>query len=74
MQPAPLVKATRAVTDLPLALGFGISTPEQASAVAKMADGVVVGSAFVRMIEKQATDRELEAFTRALRQGMDARG
>jgi tryptophan synthase alpha chain len=71
---APLVKATRAITDLPLALGFGISTPEQAAAVAKMADGVVVGSAFVRMIEKQATDRELEAFTRALRQGMDARG
>jgi tryptophan synthase alpha chain len=68
----PLVTATRAVTELPLALGFGISTPEQASAVAKMADGVVVGSAFVRMIEKRATDAEIEAFTRSLRRGMDS--
>jgi tryptophan synthase alpha chain len=67
-----LVKSARAVTDLPLALGFGISTPEQASAVAKMADGVVVGSAFVRMIEKHSTDAEIEAFARALRQAMDA--
>jgi tryptophan synthase alpha chain len=70
----PLVEAARAVADLPLALGFGISTPEQASAVAKMADGVVVGSAFVRMIEKQAGDGEIEAFARALRQGMNSQG
>ncbi len=68
----PLLAAMRAVTDLPLALGFGISTPEQASVVAKMADGVVVGSAFVRLIEKQASDTEIEAFARSLRQGMDA--
>src|SRR5580658_2038174 len=44
----PLVKAVRGSTNLPLAAGFGISTPEQASAVARIADGVVVGSAFVR--------------------------
>lgn len=69
----PLLHAMRAVTDLPLAMGFGISTPEQAAAVAKMADGVVVGSAFVRMIEKQASDAEIEAFARSLRQGMDQR-
>jgi tryptophan synthase alpha chain len=68
---SPLLAATRAVTDLPLALGFGISTPEQASAVAKMADGVVVGSAFVRMIERNAGDAEIEAFARSLREGMD---
>lgn len=70
---APLLTAMRAATKLPLALGFGISTPEQASAVAKMADGVVVGSAFVRMIEKNASDAEIEAFTRSLRQGMDGK-
>jgi len=70
----PLVEAMRGVTDLPLALGFGISTPEQASAVAKMADGVVVGSALVRMLEKQSSDAEIEAFTHALRQAMDAKG
>lgn len=67
----PLVKAARAVTSLPLAAGFGISTPEQARAVAKMADGVVVGSAFVRLIEQNAADSEIEAFARQLRQGMD---
>ena len=38
----------RAVTSLPLCVGFGISTPEQARAVAALADGVVVGSAIVR--------------------------
>jgi len=67
----PLIRSMRAVTDLPLALGFGISSPEQASAVAKMADGVVVGSAFVRMIEKGSGDAAIEAFARSLRQGMD---
>lgn len=67
----PLLAAMRAVTDLPMALGFGISTPEQAAVVAKMADGVVVGSAFVRLIAKQASDAEIETFARSLRQGMD---
>lgn len=70
---APLIERTRAVTDLPLAAGFGISTPEQASAVAKMADGVVVGSAIVRMIEENASDAELEAFARSLRAGMNGK-
>jgi len=70
---APLIERTRAVTKLPLAAGFGISTPEQASAVAKMADGVVVGSAIVRMIEKNASDAELEAFARSLRAGMNGK-
>jgi tryptophan synthase alpha chain len=67
---APLVNRMRSATTLPLAVGFGISTPDQASAVAKIADGVVVGSAIVRMIEKQASDAELEAFCRGLRNGM----
>jgi tryptophan synthase alpha chain len=64
---APLIERTRAVTSLPLAAGFGISTPEQAGVVAKMADGVVVGSAIVRLIEKNASDAELEAFAHSLR-------
>jgi len=42
---APLVTRARAVTDVPLYAGFGISTPEQAAAAAELADGVVVGSA-----------------------------
>ena len=70
---APLIERTRAATPLPLAAGFGISTPEQASAVAKMADGVVVGSAIVRMIEQQASDQELEVFARSLRAQMNGK-
>jgi tryptophan synthase alpha chain len=66
----PLIRRTRGVTSLPLAAGFGISTPEQASAVAKMADAVVVGSAIVRLIEKDASEAGLEAYARSLRNGM----
>jgi tryptophan synthase alpha chain len=66
----PLIQRMRAATSLPLAAGFGISTPDQASAVAKMADGVVVGSAIVRLIEKNASEAELEAYARSLRSGM----
>ena len=42
----------REVTDLPLAVGFGINTPEQAKEIGKIADGVIVGSAIVKLIEK----------------------
>jgi tryptophan synthase alpha chain len=58
---APLVNATRQVTKLPLAVGFGISTADQVRAVGEIADGVAVGSAFVRTIEQYATSSELEA-------------
>jgi tryptophan synthase alpha chain len=46
-----LVKRVRAVSDLPIAVGFGISTPEQVRAVWRFADAAVVGSAIVREIE-----------------------
>jgi tryptophan synthase alpha chain len=48
----PLVARLRALTDVPVALGFGISTPEQVQAAAGVADGVVVGSALVRFLEE----------------------
>jgi tryptophan synthase alpha chain len=44
--------ALRSVTGLPICVGFGISTPEQVAAVASVADGVVIGSAFERLIEE----------------------
>lgn len=44
-------KTLRSVTDLPVCVGFGISTPDDVAAVAKSADGVVIGSAFERTIE-----------------------
>lgn len=42
----------RAATDVPIAVGFGISTPEQASQISAYADGIIVGSAIVKIIEK----------------------
>jgi tryptophan synthase alpha chain len=71
---APLISKMRAATKLPLAAGFGISTPEQAAAVAKMADGVVVGSAIVRQIEKDLLEKGpsgLEALARSLSERMN---
>ncbi|MCD8116596.1 MAG: tryptophan synthase subunit alpha [Oscillospiraceae bacterium] len=50
---AALAKASAKV---PCAIGFGISTPEQASAMAQCADGVIVGSAIVKLIEKHGRD------------------
>ena len=47
-----LVKRVRSVSDLPVAVGFGISSPEQVSAVWRFADAAVVGSAIVKHIEK----------------------
>lgn len=47
-----ILKDIRDVSDLPLAVGFGINTTEQASEISKIADGVIVGSAIVKIIEK----------------------
>ena len=47
-----IVEAIRRNTDIPCAIGFGISTPEQAARMAGLAGGVIVGSAIVRLIEK----------------------
>ena len=46
------VAKLKAATDLPIAVGFGVRTPEQAAAIGKVADGVVVGSALVELVEK----------------------
>lgn len=53
------VKRLRRRLDQPLAVGFGISTPQQVAAVGEIADGVVVGSALVRLIEDNAGDPDL---------------
>jgi tryptophan synthase alpha chain len=66
---ADLVERARAVTDLSLLAGFGISTPEQARAAAALADGVVVGSAALVAAEEGA--RSLETFVRSLRRAID---
>ncbi|GAC1516362.1 MAG: tryptophan synthase subunit alpha [Gemmatimonadaceae bacterium] len=64
------VKRLGAVTRLPICVGFGISTPAQAASVARIADGVVVGSAFVRAAGDQGPDGALELL-RNVRAAMD---
>jgi len=51
----------RKITKLPVAVGFGISTPAQAKEIAACADGVVIGSAVVRLIDENKDNRELIA-------------
>jgi tryptophan synthase alpha chain len=73
---APLVAAVRAVTDLPLAVGFGISKPEHVAQLGGLVEAVVVGSAFVRLIERNADNPsleiQLESFVRELKHGFGA--
>jgi tryptophan synthase alpha chain len=72
---APLIRRMRAVTNLPLAVGFGISKPEHVAELGSHVEAVVVGSAIVRVIEQHAgpdLERHLEAFTRSLKNGFGA--
>lgn len=64
------VAAIRDVVDLPVAVGFGISTPEQAAAVGAVADGVVVGSAFVRRLGEEGVEAAA-SFIGSLRQALE---
>ena len=70
----PLVEKMRTVTKLPLAVGFGIATAAHAAQVGRIADAVVVGSAFVRTIEQHAAapdlESRLEALAHELRSGL----
>ncbi len=60
----------RRATNLPIAVGFGISTPSQASEVARLADGVVVGSALVDVLGREGV-AGASAFLHALREALD---
>lgn len=53
---ASIVKLVRENTDVPCAIGFGISTPGQAKKMANIADGAIVGSVFIKLLEKYGTD------------------
>jgi tryptophan synthase len=61
------IKRVRAKTDLPLAVGFGISSPEMVNGVAMMADGVVVGSAILNAMELEGKDATTEQRAEAVR-------
>jgi tryptophan synthase alpha chain len=67
------ISRVRRVTDKPLCVGFGISTPEQAQSVAKLADGVIIGSRILDIIEKSkrpATD--VNSFISEVRTAIDS--
>ena len=53
---ASIVKVVRENTDVPCAVGFGISTPEQAKKMADISDGAIVGSAIIKLLEKYGKD------------------
>jgi tryptophan synthase alpha chain len=55
---ADLVARVRAVTDLPISVGLGVSTREQAKSLAAYADGVIVGSAFIKLLLEAKSEQE----------------
>jgi tryptophan synthase alpha chain len=71
----PLVRAMRAITPLPLAVGFGISRPEHVAELGRQVEAVVVGSAIVHLIERNldnpSLEIQLEAFARELKHGFE---
>jgi len=66
---APEVARIKARTDLPVIVGFGIRTPEAAEAIARVADGAVVGSAIVKMVEEKRPVAEILGFVKGLAAG-----
>jgi tryptophan synthase alpha chain len=66
---APEVARIKASTTLPVIVGFGITTPEKAQAIAGVADGCVVGSAIVKMVEQKRSVADILAFVRGLADG-----
>lgn len=65
----PEVTRIKSSTDLPVCVGFGVKTPESAAAIARVADGVVVGSAIVDRIAKGASAKDVLAFVKTLVEG-----
>jgi tryptophan synthase alpha chain len=72
------VAAIRSLTKLPVVVGFGVSAPEQARRISEMADGVVVGSAFVKLIGEKAGSPDrigaVEAYAASLKAAIRGSG
>ncbi|HBR68668.1 MAG TPA: tryptophan synthase subunit alpha, partial [Rhodospirillaceae bacterium] len=64
---APHIAAIKKHTALPVAVGFGIKTPEDATRIGKIADGVVVGSALVQTIEKSKKNEAAQAVAKQVK-------
>ncbi len=69
---ASMVKAVRQNTDVPCAIGFGISTPEQAKRMAELSDGAIVGSAIVKLLAQHGKDapRHIGDYVKSMKDAM----
>lgn len=69
---ASIVEIVRENTDTPCAIGFGISTPEQAAKMAAVSDGAIVGSAIIKLMEKYGQDapEHVGAYVRAMKEAV----
>ena len=67
-----IVEVVRQNTDIPCAIGFGISTPEQAKAMAAISDGAIVGSAIIKLLEKYGKDAPVHVgdYVRAMKNAL----
>ena len=67
-----IVKVVRENTEIPCAVGFGISTPEQAKKMAALSDGAIVGSAIIRLLEKYGKDApaHVGAYVRSMKEAV----
>ncbi|MDD6435044.1 MAG: tryptophan synthase subunit alpha [Clostridiales bacterium] len=67
-----IVKLVREYTDVPCAIGFGISTPEQARKMADISDGAIVGSAIVKLLEKYKKDapKHIGAYVKSMKDAL----
>ncbi len=67
-----VISKVRQVTDTPLCIGFGIAAPRQAAEAAALADGVIIGSRIIQLMEKEGPPyRELGEFIRQVRASID---
>ena len=71
---ASIVKVVRENTDVPCAIGFGISNPEQAKKMADLSDGAIVGSAIVKLLAKYVKDapKYIGEFVKSMKDAMQA--
>ena len=71
-----ITERIREVTDVPCAVGFGISTPEQAARMASCSDGAIVGSAIIRLISRWGKDAapEVGKYIRSMKEAVEAAG
>ena len=69
---ASIVEVVRQNTDIPCAIGFGISTPEQAGRMAGISDGAIVGSAIIKLLEKYGKDapQYIGEYVRSMKDGV----